>query len=216
MSQITPASLPETVALHHLDFRTLQIRSGSIHLGLTDVEWSPKAARDWYDLGKWMVKRLAPEGLFCTLIGQRSLHSCAAALTEAGLHWQLQIILNFPKGCHMRENDGVISSYPPVIAFSKQKTHTFRLMPDQFEAGEAEKDWHPWQQPVPGFRSLVEHLSEPGDLVVDPCMGTGTTGLACMTAAGGPRRFVGCDRDAKMYKIAQHRIGHVDDESVAS
>ena len=84
--------------------------------------------------------------------------------------------------------------------------HDFGGLLDVIRAGKAEKDWHEYQQSLESTRALVEQLSKPGDLVVDACMGTGTTALACMTADGGPRRFIGCDRDEDMFKSARMRV----------
>ena len=50
---------------------------------------------------------------------------------------------------------------------------------------------------------IVEYLTEPGDLVVDPFCGAGTTGVACTRLH---RRFVGCDVDADSVAIARERI----------
>ena len=49
-----------------------------------------------------------------------------------------------------------------------------------------------WDQSESGVADIVEYLSEPGDLVVDPAMGGGTTAVACHQLG---RRFIGCDID---------------------
>ena len=90
----------------------------------------------------------------------------------------------------------------PVFAFENKELHGDDVI---FSEG-AEKEFHDYQQNVGVFEELLKRLSKPGDLVVDPCMGTGTTGLACLSIGEG-RRFVGCDRDAEMYRIARHRLG---------
>jgi DNA modification methylase len=53
---------------------------------------------------------------------------------------------------------------------------------------------HPQQKPVPLLRWLVRSFSEPGDLVVDPFAGSGTTGEAAKLEG---RRFRGWDSDAR-------------------
>ncbi len=62
---------------------------------------------------------------------------------------------------------------------------------------------HPTQKPLPLFEALVNKHSNPGDLVVDPFLGAGTTGVA---AVRNSRRFAGCDIDAHYVKISQSRI----------
>lgn len=53
--------------------------------------------------------------------------------------------------------------------------------------------FHPTQKPVAVMAWLIEAMTDPGDLVVDPFCGSGTTGVAALRLA---RRFVGGDRDA--------------------
>ncbi len=62
---------------------------------------------------------------------------------------------------------------------------------------------HPTQKPLLLFEDLVCKHSNPGDLVVDPFLGSGTTGVA---AVKNSRRFAGCDLDDKYARIASDRI----------
>jgi integrase len=66
-----------------------------------------------------------------------------------------------------------------------------------------EKDFDPWQQPLPDFEALIERLSDPGDLVVDPFAGTGTTLIAGLNMG---RRVWGCDKDAAMVEKIKTRM----------
>jgi DNA modification methylase len=58
---------------------------------------------------------------------------------------------------------------------------------------------HPQQKPVPLLRWLIETYSNPGDLVVDPYAGSGSTGVAA-EACG--RRFMGWDNNPRFGKIS--------------
>lgn len=91
----------------------------------------------------------------------------------------------------------------PVFAFEPKEIHGDDVI---FSDG-AEKDFHDYQQNVGVFTELLKRLSKPGDLIVDPCMGTGTTGLACLSLGKG-RQFIGGDRDPEMFRIARHRMVH--------
>ncbi|WP_254512867.1 DNA-methyltransferase [Anatilimnocola floriformis] len=62
---------------------------------------------------------------------------------------------------------------------------------------------HPTQKPNDLCRWLVRTYSQPGDLVVDPFSGSGSTAEAC--AAEG-RRFLGFERDPDIYATARHRL----------
>ncbi len=50
---------------------------------------------------------------------------------------------------------------------------------------------------------LLRKLTQPGDTVLDPFMGSGTTGVACVRTG---RNFIGIEIDPAYFKIAQERI----------
>ena len=63
---------------------------------------------------------------------------------------------------------------------------------------------HPAVFPLSLARDHVISWSNPGDTVLDPFMGSGTTGLACQETG---RDFIGIEIDPTYYEIAQRRIG---------
>lgn len=63
--------------------------------------------------------------------------------------------------------------------------------------------YHTCQKPVPLLERLCRVSSRPGSVVLDPFMGSGSTGVAC---ANTGREFIGIERDPKYFKIAQQRI----------
>ena len=50
---------------------------------------------------------------------------------------------------------------------------------------------------------MVRTYTNPGDTVLDNCMGRGTTGVACVNTG---RRFIGMEMDAGYFEIARQRI----------
>ena len=62
---------------------------------------------------------------------------------------------------------------------------------------------HPTQKPVALMEYLVKTYTHEGDTVVDPFMGSGTTGVACQRTG---RHFIGCDIDADYVALANHRL----------
>lgn len=60
-------------------------------------------------------------------------------------------------------------------------------------------------KPVELMRWLVRLVTPPGGTVLDPFLGSGTTGMAALDEGFG---FVGIDRDAHYVEIAEHRITH--------
>lgn len=66
---------------------------------------------------------------------------------------------------------------------------------------------HPTVKPVALMEYLIDMVSNPGYTILDPFMGSGTTGVACKKLG---RKFIGIELDAEYIKIAECRIGAVD------
>lgn len=62
---------------------------------------------------------------------------------------------------------------------------------------------HPTQKPLDLMLRLVELFTDPGDVVLDPFCGSGTTGVACLRLG---RRFVGIELDPKYADVARERM----------
>lgn len=69
------------------------------------------------------------------------------------------------------------------------------------------KPVHPTQKPVELFDWIVRTYSNPGDVVLDNTMGSGTTGCAAVAAG---RKFIGIERDPEFFQIAKQRIEAVE------
>lgn len=62
---------------------------------------------------------------------------------------------------------------------------------------------HPTEKPTEIMKRLVEMLTPPHGLVLDPFMGSGTTGHACLNLG---RHFIGIERDAGYFALAEQRL----------
>jgi len=64
---------------------------------------------------------------------------------------------------------------------------------------------HPTQKPIELLEWLIKTYSNEGDLVLDNCMGSGTTGVACKNLN---RNFIGIELDTNYFNIAKNRINN--------
>ena len=62
---------------------------------------------------------------------------------------------------------------------------------------------HPTQKPVELIEYLIKTYTNEGDTVLDNCMGSGTTGVACQNLN---RKFIGIELDDNYFQIAKDRI----------
>lgn len=67
----------------------------------------------------------------------------------------------------------------------------------------SDKGLHPTQKPVALFEYLVNTYTNEGGIVLDNCMGSGTTGVACKNLN---REFIGMELDEGYFNIAKERI----------
>ena len=66
-----------------------------------------------------------------------------------------------------------------------------------------EKGLHPTQKPVALLEYLIKTYTNEGDTVLDNCMGSGSTGVACVNTN---RSFIGIELEEKYFNIARDRI----------
>lgn len=62
---------------------------------------------------------------------------------------------------------------------------------------------HPTQKPVDLVRCLVRTYSNPGETVLDCCMGSASTGHACVLEG---RQFIGVEKDANHFEAGKSRM----------
>ena len=71
------------------------------------------------------------------------------------------------------------------------------------EFGRDKERFHSAQKPVALLEYLIRTYSNPGETVLDCCMGSGSTGVACVNTG---RSFIGIELDDNYYEIAKSRI----------
>lgn len=62
---------------------------------------------------------------------------------------------------------------------------------------------HETEKPLALMMEIIACFTDPGDVVLDPFMGSGTTGVACARLG---RRFIGVEKDRRFFEIAEGRI----------
>lgn len=67
---------------------------------------------------------------------------------------------------------------------------------------------HPTQKPLALCEYLIKSYSKENDLILDNCIGSGTTALACKNLN---RNFIGFENNEEYYKIACNRIGQINE-----
>lgn len=72
---------------------------------------------------------------------------------------------------------------------------------------------HPTQKPVELLEYLIKTYTNEGETVLDNCMGSGSTGIACINTN---RKFIGYEKDEKYFDIAKNRLNECLNVSIIS
>jgi len=75
--------------------------------------------------------------------------------------------------------------------------------PRSYQCFNVERGLHPTQKPLDMMEYFIKTYSNPGDIVLDNCMGSGTTGIACQNTG---RKFIGIEKSKKYFDIARKEL----------
>ena len=98
---------------------------------------------------------------------------------------------------------GVYSYRPGAYFGDTDKKRSNVFVADSYRHGQPGKVDHPTQKPLGLIERLVMSLARPDAVVLDPFMGSGTTGVACAKLG---RRFIGCEINPTYFDLACRRI----------
>lgn len=150
----------------------------------------PEAYRVWRD--KWFPMLLEKAPLVGISTGIRQL------VTWPDPTW---IMCWHKPACMGRAMVGV-NNWEPFVLYGKPK----RQINDVFRAvivPDISVEGHPCPKPLQWGKELVGNLTEADETVLDPFMGSGTTGVACVHLG---RKFIGIEVEPKYFDIACERI----------
>lgn len=153
--------------------------------------------------------RILKEGSHCYIMTNHvNLQEILNTATECGFHFIKSLI--WDKGnkimgqCYM-------SQFEYILFFRKGKhkkinncgTSDILSIPNKKTKDKNGKNLHDVEKPVDLMKILIENSSNKGDLVFDPFMGIGSTGIACVKS---DRNFVGIEIDENYFNISKDRI----------
>lgn len=151
-----------------------------------------------------MAKMLRNGGAMYLCTALSVLGDWNEAVRDSGLSLKTPIIWdkgNWTAG----DLDGDFGNQVEIVVFAHKGRH-------RFTSGRKANLWsiprppagdHPTPKPVGLMAGIIECSSVPGDLVLDPFFGIGTTAVAALRVG---RRFVGCEIDPKYFDLACRRL----------
>lgn len=180
------------------------IASESVDCIITDPPY-PKDFIDLFDdLGSLAARVLKPGGSLVVMTGQLYLPRYIELLSKhLTYHWILAYTT--PGGQAVQVwNQEVNTFWKPLLWFVKDQRDS-RWVSDVVNTpvNANDKQHHHWGQSVEGMQAIVEKFTNPGDCILDPFLGGGTTGLVCKATK---RKFIGVEIDEAVAKQALTRI----------
>jgi DNA methylase len=178
------------------DFRDVlgDIDPDSVALILTDPPYPAEYLPLWDALGLFAAKALADGGSLIAYCGQSILPDAFDRLRPHLRYWWT-IALSHSAGSQMLPGKFVSVGWKPLLWFVRERRANDAFVPDRLTGSPPRKgqdtgDDGTWAQGVGELEPVISALTAPGDLIVDPFAGSGSTGLAA-TRFG--RRFVGAE-----------------------
>lgn len=203
----------EATTIWHGDFREVLMDdehlAGTVDAIITDPPYPREFWHLYEDLGRLARQILKPNGVLAVMTGTRlEMLDEVDALIGRSMRRRHRAVYLTPGQRWRDQVERVATGYKPILLFSHPDADDLRWLNDDVftSSGTREQDirFHHWGQTEAGFASLVERLTEPGQLVVDPFLGGGTTAVVCRDLG---RRFVGCDIDAAHVTTSRERVG---------
>jgi ParB-like chromosome segregation protein Spo0J len=181
-----------------------EIPDASVDLIFTDPPYPEEYLPLWSALSALAARVLKPGALLVSYSGPEFLPDVLPRLSEhlryltcGALIFQGQSARCFP----LR----IINEVKPLLFYRQPSDAPLRhqWFSNAYRSRSQEKAWHPWQQAIGEARYYIDKLTQPRDTVLDPFLGSGTTGVAAVELG---RQFIGIDCDPLAFATAQERL----------
>lgn len=205
-----PVTVVDEVEIRHGDFREAldDLKPGSVDAIVTDPPYPQQYWHLYEDLGALARRVLKPNGVLAVMTGTRlEMLDNVDLLISRSMRPRCRCIYLTPGQRWRDQNERVAVGYKPILIYAHPDATDLPWINDDVftSTGTHEQDqrFHHWGQSEGGFAQIIERLTMPGALVVDPFLGGGTTAVVCRDLG---RRFVGCDIDAAHVATARGRV----------
>lgn len=129
-----------------------------------------------------------------------------ASQSSKRMTYNPQGLVRTPEGTVRRRNDKGDDAVMSYRASYHDTPYDWENYPESLlyaDMVRGEERMHPTQKPVDLVQYLVRTYSNPGDIVLDNCMGSGTTAVACIREG---RHYIGFETDPDYFRKACERI----------
>ena len=166
----------------------LEIEDNSVDFVITDPPYKREYLPLYSDLSRVAARVLKNGGSLIVMTGQSYLPEVISYLGEyMSYYWCMTYLTQgqSPQLFQKRVN----TFWKPVLWYVKNN-YSGDFTSDILRSPENDKNFHKWGQSFGGMSDIIEKLTNPNDLILDPFLGGGTTGAAAVSMG---RKFIGSD-----------------------
>ena len=171
---------------------------GTVKFGYKLIESNP----EWFAY-ELIWEKSRPTGHLNSKVAPLRIHETIYVFKNTKGVYNPQMILRDKPVTQRRKKkarDGLYNTYYDI----EEKVYTHKFPTSILKFGSVHKPLHSTQKPTDLLETLIMTYSNEGDIICDPTMGSGSTGVACKNAG---REFIGIERDIKYFNISTQRIG---------
>ena len=201
-----PKELPDTCELFVADIESgiERVPKNSVDFIITDPPYPKEYIYLYECLSDLAADVLKDGGSLLVMCGQSYLPEVIEKLcTSMTYHWTLCYLTPGGQSPSLWQKN-TNTFWKPIIWMTKGK-YKGDYIGDviKTDVNSNDKRFHEWGQSENGMASIIEKFTYPGDVIMDPFLGGGTTGV-CAVSMG--RRFIGCDISEECVNKSRERI----------
>ncbi|MCZ2102293.1 MAG: site-specific DNA-methyltransferase [Chitinophagales bacterium] len=194
--------------LENNDFRACDIENESIDIIVTDPPYPRQYLDLYHDLAVFAERVLKPGGSLFAMAGQSYLPEILQLMQAQGLKYNWTLCYLTPGGQSPQLWQRKVNSFwKPVLWYIKGDPKKWLGDVVKSDVNDNDKNFHFWGQSISGMNDLIQRVSDPGDVILDPFLGGGTTGAACLYNL---RNFVGIEIEQDSFETAKERLSIID------
>ena len=180
------------------------IPENSIDMIFTDPPWDAESLLCYEAAGRLANRALKPGAYLAIYCGKMYLPEILDILGK-WLDYAWTMCVYQPDNNHSTSHEGIgiFEAWRPIAIYRKPgEKRGLRFEPDALKCTR-QKDWHDWQQGIEPVKKYMGQRTNPGEIVLDPFIGGGTTILAAKETG---RRYLGFDRSEEAVKNTLTRL----------
>lgn len=147
---------------------------------ITDPPYPKEYLNSYETLAIKACEWLKPGGLLIAMCGQSYLDQIYAMMSKHLVYYWTACYLTPGQPTPLRTRQ-VNTTWKPLLIYSVDGNYKGKIFGDVFKSDGNDKEFHKWGQSVSGMTAIIKQICLPGQYILDPFCGAGTTGIAALS-----------------------------------